>query len=251
MANLSEIESDKSSTWRELFAVTHALISFKSLLKNKYVLWHTDNFAVSIIAKSGSIKEPLQYLALKIYDVCKENNIDFNIKWIPREQNTGADYLSRLVDYDDWQTTKTLFTKLNNIWGPFTVDRFASNINTHLPKFISKYCCPGTSRVNALSISWFGENNYSVPPIHLITKTIQHMSLSQCKGALIVPHWPSAAFWPLLVDHHSKFLPFIKDHQVCENPSLWVVRDFIRNHLSISFPRQDNLIELVEAFPET
>lgn len=50
------------------------------------------------------------------------------------------------------------------------------------------------------------------------------MSLSQCKGALIVPHWPSAAFWPLLVDHHSKFLPFIKDHRVFENPSLWVVR---------------------------
>ena len=54
--SLNFIEEIKSSTWRELEAVRYSLDSIKNLLRNKHVKWHTDNYASSIIAKSGSNK---------------------------------------------------------------------------------------------------------------------------------------------------------------------------------------------------
>lgn len=38
----------------------------------------------------------------------------------------NADFLSKLVNYDDWSVSKDLFDFMNNMWGPYTVDRFAN-----------------------------------------------------------------------------------------------------------------------------
>ena len=44
------------------------------------------------------------------------------------------------------------------------------------------------------------------------------MKASRCQGILVVPFWPSAAFWPLLVSSKAKLLPFVIDHRIFENP---------------------------------
>ena len=82
------------------------------------------------LSKSGSNKHELQVLALKILDTCRINDIKLDVVWIPRDQNKTADYLSKCIDKDDWEITTTLFDKLNTLYGPFTIDRFASNMNT-------------------------------------------------------------------------------------------------------------------------
>jgi len=70
--SLDKNEASRSSTWRELFAVLYTLKSFCKIFQNQSILWHTDNFAVSLIVKKGSNKEHLQKLALEIYDVIKK-----------------------------------------------------------------------------------------------------------------------------------------------------------------------------------
>ena len=65
-------------------------------------------------------------LAFKIFSTCLQNNISLDIQWIPRDQNSKADYLSKIIDYEDWGVTKQFFDFINSMWGPHTIDRFAS-----------------------------------------------------------------------------------------------------------------------------
>lgn len=51
----------------------------ENLLTNKHKKWHADNYASSIIAKSGSSKRELQELAIKIFDIMSKHNIELDI----------------------------------------------------------------------------------------------------------------------------------------------------------------------------
>ena len=85
--NFNCLEETKSSTWRELEAIRYSLDSMKNLLRNKHVKWLIDNYACSIIAKSGSNKRELQKLATEIFNITFKHNIRFDISWISRKGN--------------------------------------------------------------------------------------------------------------------------------------------------------------------
>ena len=95
-------EAIMSSTWRELKAVEEALISFAPAICSQSLKWFTDSQCCAQIISSGSMKKPLQDLAFKIFSTCLQNNISLDIQWIPRDQNSKADYLSKIIDYEDW-----------------------------------------------------------------------------------------------------------------------------------------------------
>ena len=46
---------------------------------------------------------------------------------------------SRIVDYDHWQVSPSVFSILDNTWGPHTVDRFASPSNAQLGRLIASF----------------------------------------------------------------------------------------------------------------
>ena len=54
---------------------------------------------------------------------------------IPREQNTQADFISKLRDCNDWQITRDVFQQLDSTWGPHTLDCFASFYNAKIERF--------------------------------------------------------------------------------------------------------------------
>ena len=99
------------------------------------------------------MKEDLQRLALHIFSMCLLNCITLEVEWIPRSANDRADFLSRVVDYDDWQVKRDYFLLAKEKWGPHSVDRFANHENTQLPRFNSRFWCPGTEAVDAFSVS--------------------------------------------------------------------------------------------------
>lgn len=71
----SEDDMYKSSTWKELTAVKHILLSMISLFKNKRLKWFTDNQNVATIVAKGSMKSELQDIALCIFEKCVLYNI--------------------------------------------------------------------------------------------------------------------------------------------------------------------------------
>ena len=187
-------EAQKSSSYRELKAIFLGLESFLLLVKRHTIKWYTDNQSVSRIVEVGSMKEDLQRLTLRIFSMCLLNCITLEVEWIPRSANDRADFLSRVVDYDDWRVKRDYFLLVEEKWGPHSVDRFANHENTQLPHFNSRFWCPGTEVVDAFSVSWAGENNWLV----LIPRVLNHMVALGGRATLVVRAWPSAPFWPLI-----------------------------------------------------
>ena len=183
------------------------------------VHWETDNYAAFLIVASGSNKEHLQALAEDIYELTIKHSIVLQVKWIPRHKNQIADASSKSYDFDDWETSDTLFQYLNSFWGPFTIDRFADNKNAKFKKFNSKSWCPDTSQVDAFTIGWENGNNYLVPPTYFVPRVIKHLQSSKGQGTLVVPFWPSASFWPFLQSYASKeFNSYVVDFKVFTQP---------------------------------
>ncbi|VDI69108.1 Hypothetical predicted protein [Mytilus galloprovincialis] len=194
----SEYEKNMSSTWRELRAIQLALYSFKSVLKNSTVKWHTDNQNCVKIINRGSTKMHLQCFAYDIFKFCSKERVIVQPIWVPRSENCRADFLSKMIDIDDWQTSPEFFEFMDNLWGPYTVDRFANFANSKLKRFNSKFWNPGSEAIDAFTQNWKNENNWIVPPIDLVSKSINHLVLCKAEGTLIVPKWPSSSFWTLL-----------------------------------------------------
>ena len=140
------------------------------------------------LLKKVAKKSDLHCLSSDIFSTCLQNNVNLYIKLIPRSENCLADFVSNMVDCDDWSVTDVFFAFIDNIWGPHTVDRFANSKNKKLYRFNSLFWNPGCESVDDFSQNWQGENNWLVPPIYLISKTIQHCSLAELKEPLLYPH---------------------------------------------------------------
>ena len=194
----SESEKNKSSTWRELKAIELAIESQIVNMKNNRIKWFSDNQAVVKIISNGSMKPSLQTIALSIYRLCVQHNIFLEMDWIPRTKNEKADFISKIVDPDDWKVSFQIFEILERKWGPHTIDRFASYYNKKTVRFNSRFWNPGSEAIDAFTQNWKGENNWLAPPIHLISRVILQIVHCQAQATLICPEWKSAPFWPLL-----------------------------------------------------
>ena len=95
-------EALKSSTWRELKAIELPLCSFQHVFSGKSLNWYTDNQNCVNIVEAGSMKENLQAIAMTFFSIGLINGISIDIQWIPKEGNTQADYIRKIIDYEDW-----------------------------------------------------------------------------------------------------------------------------------------------------
>ncbi|CAC5414329.1 unnamed protein product [Mytilus coruscus] len=144
-------ETVQNSTWRELKAIELALFSFKDSFTGKTIKWFTDNQNCVKIVNSGSMKENLHIIAKSIFSFCIQKGISIDIQWIPRKENEKADYISKMVDFEDWGVTHIFFIFLNDMWGPYSVDRFASVENRKVLRFNSLFWQPDSEAVDAFS----------------------------------------------------------------------------------------------------
>jgi len=199
-------ECSKSSTWRELVAIDFSLESFAPILEGSLVKWFTDSQSAAKIVEVGSMKLDLHRLALKIFQFCAEHSIRLEVQWIPRKENEKADYISRLIDLDDWQITPKLFLRLEELWGPHTVDCFANFYTAKLPRFFSRFWNPGASGIDFFVQNLESENCLVVPPVPLVARAVHYLSLQKARATIVVPFWPSSSFWPLLTSEYSHFV---------------------------------------------
>ena len=193
-------DSSESSTWRELQAVSLLLNKFARTLMGKCVQWNTDNKNVVTIMNKGSMKPKLQCIALNIFDIIGQFDIELIMQWVPREQNEQADFLSKALfgGQDEWEISRKFFNILNGIWGPFTVDRFANEQNAKCIRFNSEKWAPGAEAINSMSVSWKHELNWWVPPPKNGMAVVKKIVEEKASGVLILPVWRSAPYWPLL-----------------------------------------------------
>ena len=204
-------EAAKSSTWRELCAVFRVLRSLVHILGNKRVKWFTDSKNVVNIVNKGSMILELQDLAMQIFNFSSRHAIHLEIEWLPRSLIERADYLSRVIEKDDWGISFEILSMIQNRWGNLDVDYFASEHNAKLAIFYSRFWCYKSSGVDAFTFDWSQSFGLYVPPIVLVSRVLKKMESCNAKGILVVPEWRSANFWPLLCSFYGEMKSFIVD----------------------------------------
>ena len=99
--------------------------------------WFTDNQNVVHILQVGSKRTDLHAIAHTIFKLAIKYQVRLEPNWVPRKLNKQADYLSRIIDFDDWYLNPDVFAELDIVRGPHTVERFANCNNCKYPVSIA------------------------------------------------------------------------------------------------------------------
>lgn len=109
-----------------------------------------------------------------------------------------ADFISRFVDYDDWQVKPELFCYVENVWGPYSFDKLADNYNYNAQ----------LARFNLCFVQCIGTMEKKIGgALHL--RVVGHAEACNANGTLVVPHWESIPFWPILCPDSMTFASFV------------------------------------------
>ena len=207
----SASELPEHINWKELRAVRMALLSFLPLVQGRVVCIREDNTGTqAVLGKGASRSKPLHNEYRLLWEFLQEHAIVLEVERVASADNE-ADEPSRLVDTSVYQLHPDWFRLLEQRYGPHDVDLFASHTNTHLPRFFSRFHCPGTAGVDSLQQPWAGLNAYGHPPItpDFLLSVVQKVREERATVTLVVPYWTAQPWWQLLMELASDvlFLP--------------------------------------------
>jgi ribonuclease HI len=196
----SEVEKRWHIMFKEMAAVLHSIRAFKPLLIGRRLALKTDNVTVvAYLEKGGGQWKDLNTMVKTIWEELATVGATLtSTEWIRGStENQEADQISRRLDCGDWMLNKEIFLQLNNMWA-LTVDRFACDYNSQLPRFNSRLWCKGTEAVDCFGQDWSQERNYWLPPLGLIHRVIRQVIEQRAAGLIIVPRWVAQPWWPIL-----------------------------------------------------
>ena len=191
-------------TYKELKAVRQAVRTFLPHLSGRRVLLHEDNQAVVSVLTHLTSRSPSMMTELrKLWWILDSHEITIVPQYIRSAANIWADRLSRETDHGDWQLQPRVFRYLDRLWGPHSVDRFASMENAQLPRYNSKWLDPCTEAVDALRLpddAWARERNWCNPPWELLPDLAAKLRRSGAEATVVAPLWGDRAWFQSLLE---------------------------------------------------
>jgi hypothetical protein len=185
-----------SSIYRELYAVFFMIMTFRQVLSGRWVRIQADNRSLFYIASKGASScSYIHSLLVRLFWLCAEHDIKWDILWLPRELNQWADRLSKDLDEDDWSLEPKFWDVIQARFGPFTCDMFASDENALLEQFCAYYWCPGVAYVDCFSGNWNKGNLWFHPNPRDVGAVLRKVRKDKARGALLLPIWPGAMWW--------------------------------------------------------
>lgn len=184
----------------ELLAIYFALKCFAKDRNNIEILIRSDNTtAVSYVNRMGSVRFPhLNNLSRKIWQFCEKRKLHIFASYIPSKQNVEADFQSRICSVEtEWELAQYAYDRITTKLGVPEIDLFATYANKKCKKFISWHKEPGCWSVDAFTTSWSQLDFYAFPPFSLILRCLQKIQQDNAEGIMVVPDWPSQAWYPL------------------------------------------------------
>jgi len=133
-----------------------------------------------------------------IHQLCESYHIQLTATYLPGADNTVADHLSRLWPHHKWQLSPAMFCRLDQCWGPHTIDRTASASNYQLPHFNLRFSEAESEAVDCLLQDWSKDNNWTAPPIALIPCILDLVKRQHATATIIVPKWPGCRWFNYL-----------------------------------------------------
>jgi hypothetical protein len=207
----SEAESTESSTCRELIGVLRCLQSMVHLCAGKFVVFQVDAQNLLGIVNRGSPRLKLNALARELFWFGLEHRITLSVEWVPREENTLADELSKLLIPDDFSLSRKFFRQLEDRFGPHSIDLFSSNENNLCDRFYSLHWCRGSGGVQAFAYDWSGEVAWIHCPYRMVGRVWRKLQHDGVTATMLIPAWESATWWRLLVPDGVHFAEAVVD----------------------------------------
>ena len=163
-------ESQAHINWLELKAALLAIQSFGNHPNCHIQMFLDSQVAIAYINQMGGTHSlRLCKLAKEFWKWCLEHQVTVHAEHLPGRLNRVADFESRhLSDCSDWRLSPKVFSQLNYLFGPFSIDLFASHLNTQTTRFYSWRPDPQAIAVDALAHPWNRERPYAFPPFTLI-----------------------------------------------------------------------------------
>ena len=187
--------SHRSSNYRELTAILLAILTFKNKLKGQHVLIFSDNCtAIAYINNREGAHSDLTNIAIKIWTEAEKLGLSITCRHLAGVANVTADGLSRAPDRHNWMLHPNLFQLLEDLWGPHSIDRFATFQNRQLLRYNSLYWDVGSEAVDAFSQRWSGENNYVNAPWALLPRIIEKVVADRAVATVIAPNFRAQAW---------------------------------------------------------
>ena len=194
--------SFQPSNFRELLVILKCIQSFQTELKNsnvKMLQILSDNItSVAYVNKLGGTNKLMCDLMKAIFVESHNLGISISARYLGSHENQGADRLSRILTPYEWQLHPMVFRRLDYLWGPHSIDRFASEMTSQLPCYNSLYFDPRTEGVDALARNWSGENNFINCPFWMLNKVVNKIFREKVAATVITPYWPTQIWFQKL-----------------------------------------------------
>ena len=192
----SETEKGWHINVKEMLAALRTLCSLCDQERAVHIRMKLDNMnCVLYLNKRGGRRRALNEVTRKIWFWALERDIWLSAEHLPGVQNVRADKASRqeYANEAEWQLDPHIFTTLNERFGPFQIDLFATRIITQCETYFAWKPDPHAIAIDAFAHNWEFELIYAFPPFSLIGRTLAKLELEGRRAVVIAPLWPSQA----------------------------------------------------------
>ncbi|CAL8096456.1 unnamed protein product [Orchesella dallaii] len=184
----------------ELLAVYYGIQALVKI-QNISILLRVDNTtAVSYINRYGGCRATQCHeIARMIWEYCESKNLSMRASYVNTKSNI-ADALSRSTrDSSDFSLNKSYFEKICTTFFHPEIDLFASYLTRKCHRYMSWLPDPESEVVDAFTTKW--QNRfYAFPPFNMIAKVLRKIELDGVYGIVVVPVWPTQAWYPRFLD---------------------------------------------------
>eukprot|EP00873_Tetraselmis_striata_P039900 jgi/Tetstr1/460164/TSEL_005480.t1 len=100
-------------------------------------------------------------------------------------------------------TRPLMFAEPESRFGPHSIDRFASSLNTLLPRYNAAWLDPTCEAVDSLHLpnaDWRRENNWCNAPWSLLPDLVQKLQQSGAAAIVVAPRWEGKAWHQALTE---------------------------------------------------
>ena len=134
-------------------------------LQDLTALFKIDNTStVSWVNKQSGPDREIFTLAKQFWEFSIDRNVNVVASYIESKKNKVADEESRKIrDNLEWTLKEKNFENLNREFGEFTIDLFATKINSKCRRYYSYSPEPKAAGTDAFLCNWNTENFYTFP----------------------------------------------------------------------------------------
>lgn len=181
----------------ETLAVLHAARAFRRQLHNRACRLRVDNEVTRFITSSfSSSVTSLMDILRQLFHFADSNGTTLLPERVDTTLNK-ADSISRFHDLEEWVLQPWAWRQVQALFGPHTVDRFASANAHQLRRYNSRFYDPFAEHVDAFSVPlscWAAENNYCNPPFSQLPRLVgllEHLvdTGQRVQATVVAPRW--------------------------------------------------------------